>query len=24
VLYDVLLYRTFRSVPLPEDQRSGT
>jgi len=24
VLYDLLLYRTFRSVPLPEDQRSGT
>jgi MFS family permease len=24
VAYDVLLYRTFRSVPLPEDQRSGT
>jgi predicted MFS family arabinose efflux permease len=23
-LYDLLLYRTFRSVPLPEDQRSGT
>ncbi len=24
VLYDLLLYRTFRDVPLPEDQRSGT
>ena len=24
VLYDLLLYRTFRAVPLPEDQRSGT
>jgi len=24
VLYDLLLYETFHSVPLPEDQRSGT